>query len=53
MWNRLYSPFRVAQKLGVDFYEVPTGWKFFGNLMDKYELEQYVILATRFIYLIR
>eukprot|EP00049_Salpingoeca_infusionum_P027931 m.35081 g.35081 ORF g.35081 m.35081 type:complete len:591 (-) comp9846_c0_seq1:177-1949(-) len=25
---------RVAQKLGLDLYEVPTGWKFFGNLMD-------------------
>nr|BAP47498.1 phosphoglucomutase [Gentiana triflora] len=25
---------RVAQKLNVPFYEVPTGWKFFGNLMD-------------------
>jgi phosphoglucomutase len=25
---------RVAQKLGVPCYETPTGWKFFGNLMD-------------------
>mmetsp|Transcript_5059 Transcript_5059/g.5756 ORF Transcript_5059/g.5756 Transcript_5059/m.5756 type:complete len:565 (-) Transcript_5059:144-1838(-) len=25
---------RVAAKLGVACYEVPTGWKFFGNLMD-------------------
>jgi len=25
---------RVASKLGVQCYEVPTGWKFFGNLMD-------------------
>lgn len=24
----------VAQALGVKFFEVPTGWKFFGNLMD-------------------
>eukprot|EP00468_Gymnochlora_sp_CCMP2014_P006037 CAMPEP_0167762274 /NCGR_PEP_ID=MMETSP0110_2-20121227/12672_1 /TAXON_ID=629695 /ORGANISM="Gymnochlora sp., Strain CCMP2014" /LENGTH=602 /DNA_ID=CAMNT_0007649121 /DNA_START=152 /DNA_END=1960 /DNA_ORIENTATION=- len=24
----------VAKSLGIDFYEVPTGWKFFGNLMD-------------------
>jgi len=24
----------VAKKLGLDFFEVPTGWKFFGNLMD-------------------
>lgn len=25
---------RVAQKLKLPFFEVPTGWKFFGNLMD-------------------
>ena len=25
---------QVAKKLGVDCYETPTGWKFFGNLMD-------------------
>lgn len=25
---------RVANKLGIDCYETPTGWKFFGNLMD-------------------
>ena len=25
---------RVAQKNGLQFFEVPTGWKFFGNLMD-------------------
>lgn len=25
---------RVAAKAGLDCYEVPTGWKFFGNLMD-------------------
>jgi phosphoglucomutase len=24
----------VAQKLGMPCYETPTGWKFFGNLMD-------------------
>jgi phosphoglucomutase len=24
----------VAQKLNLKFFEVPTGWKFFGNLMD-------------------
>ena len=24
----------VAQKLGIECFEVPTGWKFFGNLMD-------------------
>jgi phosphoglucomutase len=25
---------RVAAKLKLPFYETPTGWKFFGNLMD-------------------
>ncbi len=25
---------RVANALGLDCYETPTGWKFFGNLMD-------------------
>lgn len=25
---------RVAKRLGIDFYEVPTGWKYFCNLMD-------------------
>jgi phosphoglucomutase len=25
---------RVADKLGLDCYETPTGWKFFGNLLD-------------------
>jgi phosphoglucomutase len=25
---------RVAEKLGIGIYETPTGWKFFGNLMD-------------------
>ncbi|MER8810170.1 alpha-D-glucose phosphate-specific phosphoglucomutase [Mesorhizobium australicum] len=25
---------RVAHKLGVGIYETPTGWKFFGNLLD-------------------
>ena len=24
---------QVVKKLGVDLYETPTGWKFFGNLM--------------------
>jgi phosphoglucomutase len=24
----------VTKKLGIEFFEVPTGWKFFGNLMD-------------------
>jgi phosphoglucomutase len=25
---------RVAEQLGIDCYETPTGWKFFGNLLD-------------------
>jgi phosphoglucomutase len=25
---------RVAAEMGIDCYETPTGWKFFGNLMD-------------------
>jgi len=25
---------RVAKKLGISAYETPTGWKFFGNLLD-------------------
>ncbi|WP_416356946.1 alpha-D-glucose phosphate-specific phosphoglucomutase [Aureimonas phyllosphaerae] len=25
---------RVAQKRGIGIYETPTGWKFFGNLLD-------------------
>ncbi|MFT0862554.1 alpha-D-glucose phosphate-specific phosphoglucomutase [Ancylobacter sp. G4_0304] len=25
---------RVAQQLGIALYETPTGWKFFGNLLD-------------------
>ncbi len=28
------APDRVAEKLGLECYETPTGWKFFGNLMD-------------------
>ncbi|MDT8370665.1 MAG: alpha-D-glucose phosphate-specific phosphoglucomutase [Gammaproteobacteria bacterium] len=28
------APDRVAQKLGIDCHETPTGWKFFGNLLD-------------------
>ncbi|KZV38401.1 phosphoglucomutase, chloroplastic-like [Dorcoceras hygrometricum] len=28
----------VAQKLNLPVYEVPTGWKFFGNLMDAEKL---------------
>jgi phosphoglucomutase len=25
---------RVARKLGIECFETPTGWKFFGNLLD-------------------
>src|SRR5690606_4078279 len=25
---------RVAEELGIEMYETPTGWKFFGNLLD-------------------
>ncbi len=25
---------RVAEKLGIELHETPTGWKFFGNLLD-------------------
>ena len=25
---------RVAKDLGIKFFETPTGWKYFGNLMD-------------------
>ncbi|MTJ83124.1 MAG: alpha-D-glucose phosphate-specific phosphoglucomutase [Telmatospirillum sp.] len=25
---------RVARELGIPFFETPTGWKFFGNLLD-------------------
>jgi phosphoglucomutase len=28
------APDRVARALGVPCYETPTGWKYFGNLMD-------------------
>jgi phosphoglucomutase len=28
------APDRVAAKLGIGAYETPTGWKFFGNLLD-------------------
>jgi phosphoglucomutase len=29
---------RVAKHKGIKCYEVPTGWKFFGNLMDAGQL---------------
>ena len=28
------APDKVAQKLGINCHETPTGWKFFGNLLD-------------------
>jgi len=30
---------RVAEKLSVKSYQTPTGWKYFGNIMDKYANE--------------
>ena len=30
----LHCVCRVAEAKGIKCYEVPTGWKFFGNLMD-------------------
>lgn len=30
----IYDGIRVAEAKGIKAYEVPTGWKFFGNLMD-------------------
>src|SRR5689334_3329442 len=30
---------RVAEKRKLEFFEVPTGWKFFGNLMDAGRLQ--------------
>lgn len=38
---------RVATHLGLKMFEVPTGWKFFGNLMDSacvYDKEEYTPL---------
>ncbi len=29
---------RVAESLGVECYETPTGWKFFGNLLDSHKI---------------
>ena len=29
---------KVAEKLGIPCYETPTGWKFFGNLLDNDEI---------------
>jgi len=28
------APDRVAEKMGIPCFETPTGWKFFGNLLD-------------------
>jgi len=30
----IFVTFRVAKETGKEFFEVPTGWKYFGNLMD-------------------
>jgi len=29
---------RVAARLGIDCYETPTGWKFFGTLVDAHTM---------------
>jgi phosphoglucomutase len=29
---------RVAEQLGLECYETPTGWKFFGNLLDAHKI---------------
>lgn len=29
---------RVAEKLNLELFEVPTGWKFFGNIMDSKDI---------------
>jgi len=29
---------KVAESLGVECYETPTGWKFFGNLLDAHKI---------------
>ncbi len=26
---------KVAEKMGITVYQTPTGWKFFGNLMEE------------------
>ncbi len=31
---------RVAKALNLPFFETPTGWKFFGNLMDAGERQR-------------
>jgi phosphoglucomutase len=30
---------KVSEKLGLKFFETPTGWKFFGNLMDSGDIQ--------------
>ena len=32
------APDRVADKLGLNCFETPTGWKFFGNLLDEQQI---------------
>lgn len=34
--QRIYSP--GLPQMNINFFETPTGWKFFGNLMDSKEL---------------
>ena len=40
---------RVAKKEGLKCFEVPTGWKFFGNLMDAgtlLRMQEFYLLAS-------
>lgn len=32
--RRLFVVFRVAKAMKLALYETPTGWRYFGNLMD-------------------
>ena len=34
LWQTSCALDIVAKKLNIPYFEVPTGWKFFGNLMD-------------------
>jgi len=36
--HKNHCHYRVAKAKGQECFEVPTGWKFFGNLMDSGQL---------------
>lgn len=51
-----FSRFRVAAKQQKNIYEVPTGWKYFGNLMDAGQLslcgeESFGLVVDKLFYL--